>query len=116
MSNFPTNLIPQFPIDESSTFATLSTDIKYGTNQYRRKWAAGVKKRAFALNFSSLTKKEMLLLSSFFNTCNGSLTSFTWTHPTTSTSYTVKFAQPSIQFTEVGEDAFDCDTTLVEVL
>jgi phage-related protein len=116
MPTFPSNLIPQFPINEATVYNTLKTDIPYGPSLRRRKWSSNVKKRMFDLKFHAMPKKEMQLLISFYVSMSGTLTSFTWVHPETSTSYTVRFSNDSLSMEEIGEDAFDVSVGFLEVL
>lgn len=116
MSTFPSNLIPDFPITESTVFNTLKTDIKYGPNARRRKWNSGIKRRVFDVKFNKVTASEMVLLSNFYNSMNGDLDSFTWVHPETSVSYTVKFSNDNLSFEEEAEGIFSCGVQFTEVL
>ena len=114
--NLPLNIKPQFPIEETTVFSTIKEELKYGPTNHRKKWASGVKKRLFSLTYKYMTKKEMQLMVTFFNSVEGMSIPFSWTHPETSVVYTVRLGEKNIQFNEVGEDAFSCDLKLIEVL
>ena len=103
---------PDYTFVESTVYNTLITDI-WGAEERRSKWGP---RKAFKLRFNHITTGEMKYIRTFFIEQRGSYSSFTWTHPISGVAYTVRFSQPTIQIDEVGVDAFNIETDIVEVL
>lgn len=108
---FPSVII-DYKFTETTTYQTLMTTM-WGAEERRNKWGP---RMAFKLFFNHITKGDMNYIRDFFIARNGNYDSFTWTHPVTDVAYTVRFAQPTLQIDEVGEDAFNIQTQIVEVL
>ena len=103
---------PDYTFVESTIYNTLVTNI-WGAEERRNKWGP---RKAFKLRFNHITTGEMNYIRNFFLSQRGNYESFTWTHPISSTSYTVRFAQPTLQIDEVGVDAFNIETEIIQVL
>ena len=110
MATFPT-VIPDYTFKEETQYATL-TSTMWGPEQRRNKWGP---KKLFSLRFNHITTGDMRYIWDFFIARKGDYNSFTWVHPETSTSYTVRFAQPELKIDEVGPDAFNMECQLLEV-
>lgn len=116
MATFPAELVPEYPMTEITAFYTLRTELSPGPILTRRKWGYGVHKHSFVLVFSHMTRKQMQLFDAFFEARWGRFETFTWVHPLTSVSHTVRFVEDNLTFTENGEDDYATTCTIVEVL
>ena len=108
---FP-EVIADYTMTETVTYNTLMTTM-WGAEERRDKWGP---RMAWKLFFNHVTTGEMNYIRDFFISQRGNYESFTWTHPVSGSSYTVRFAQPTLQIDEVRPDAFNIQTQLVEVL
>jgi phage-related protein len=89
MSDFA--ITPDFVFSPETEFKTIESEMENGAKQYRSKWPTG--KQTWNLVFKNRTLVEARLVKLFFETKKGKATSFTWTCPTDSTEYTVRFKQ-----------------------
>lgn len=103
---------PDYSFTESTIYNNLITSM-WGAETRRTKWGP---RKAFRLFFNHITTGEMNYIRDFFITQRGNYSSFTWTHPVSDVAYTVRFGTPSLSIVEVGPDAFNINTELVEVL
>lgn len=94
MSDF--NFTPDSVIEETVNHNVITSRFENGSTQRRLKGTNSP--RSWGLNFVVRTKTEMETVRDFFNTKNGSLTSFTWTNPNDSIEYTVIFSDSSFTF------------------
>ena len=111
MADFP-NVISDYGFRETTIYNTLISPF-WGHETRRHKWGP---RKQFSLIFSSINTSQMNLLRDFFVTKRGDYAKFTWEHPLTSTEYNVRFSDPEFKVAEIGEDAFDVNLELIEVL
>lgn len=86
-----TGVVTQLPFSTSERFKTFKVDMDSGQ---RYTYAARANpRRAWTLEFPALTNSELLTLMNFFLSMNGPLSTFSFTDPTTGSTYTtVRFA------------------------
>jgi len=76
-----------------------------GVKQYRQAWPT--KRGAWELSFKNRTLTETLAIKAFFEAKLGRATAFTWTCPTDSTEYTVRFASDNFSYQYIGYQLCD---------
>ena len=117
MSTFPTlSIYPIYPLKESRVDNTIKSDTEAGYVITRARYSKVRKK--FNIIYQLLTAADKALLDTFIDTVSGATDSFTWVHPASGTSYTVRFEDPP----EIELTGFDgtsyyyvASFTLVEV-
>lgn len=116
MPSFPTlSVKPKYPIKEEKEDPTIRSDFE-GGYQHTRPRNTRVR-RKFTVQYHNLPETDKSgsnKLDDFVATVKFGADSFTWTHPDTGTSYTVRFAQiPAYQ--TIFKDRYDCEFILLEV-
>lgn len=94
---WPTIAEPQYPINEKTYLPAVRTEKDSNYMQMRKKWTKA--KKTFTLKWDesvALTEADYAILEAFFIANQGS--PFTWTHPTTSVTYTVTFYQDELDW------------------
>ena len=113
MPAFPTlTTKPIFPIPEQKEDSVIKSDIEGGYQNTRQRFTRI--RRNFEIKYTNLSTSEKGTLDAFIDTVKGGADSFTWTHPMTSTSYTVRF-QTTIKFSPTHENKWDAEFTLIEL-
>lgn len=72
--------------------------------------------RLFEAEHVAITNTEKSTLLTFFNSKKGSLTTFIFIDPIDSISYTVRFADPVLEFTRRPDTLWNASIKLLEVL
>lgn len=104
---------PDNNISEEPKFKTLVTTFENGVEQRRNKWDNPL--RTFRLKFRTRSQSVYEAVRDFFITKKGSYSSFTWTNPADSVTYTVRFAEDGLNLVRVKYDVYDFEVTLQEV-
>ncbi|MHB0925887.1 MAG: hypothetical protein ACYC1F_05230 [Gallionellaceae bacterium] len=96
MANFPTlSCSPSFPLDPDGEIedVVLRSPFEGGYEQTRPRSTRT--RRTFGLNYKALNNADVALLRAFeITTLRNGADSFTWTHPLSATSYTVRLTGP----------------------
>jgi hypothetical protein len=100
MSNFPTISSPS-AFSEERRKGTIKTTFENGKVASRPKWTLG--KKSFELNWAMMSNADKVILDNFFESTNG--LAFVYTHPKTSTTYSVIFTDDTLKFDYI--QAFD---------
>jgi len=111
MATFP-SITPQYPFVEVTQYGNLINDI-WGKEKRRNLWGP---KKGFHLKYDHISLSDARSIVEFFDARRGNYESFSWTHPLTDVSYTVRFAESNITRKEVGVNAFNIEFDLVEEL
>lgn len=115
--NFPSlSKSPDFPLKESIIDSVIREQPEAGPAHARQRFTRY--RRKFYLTYSNLKSNDIDLLMTHQTTgTSGTAESFTWTHPKTSTVYTVRYEAPF----EISVDAYgdtwlgSCSFVLVEI-
>lgn len=111
---FPT---PQRPIPEGIKTSVLINQFDSGHEQRRRK---GAPRKTFEVTYPFLDQQAYAALQAFFLSVGGSLDTFSWVHPVTKVTYTVRFDLDALQgeyhmTTRLGH-FWKCSLKLLQVL
>lgn len=91
MANFPTlSNLPSYPLQESREDSVLRSEFEGGYEQTRAQFTRV--RRKWDVSYSNLTTADKNTLDAFIDTVNGGADAFNWTHPVTSTVYSVRFS------------------------
>lgn len=102
------------PYSEIVEFNILESEFENGVKQYRDKWHTN--RRRFEIVFKANTKAEIIDIRDFFINKEGKVTSFEFTEPLESTTYTVRFDENSFKVERLHHGVYNAKVTLVEVL
>jgi len=105
--------VPDAVLTQDIKYNTLITDATYGKERRRNKWANP--KRGFVLQYNNVSSDTANGITSFFNERNN-YQSFDWTNPFDSTGYRVRFVEDSIKRDYIGDDRYNLQFNLVEML
>ena len=116
MPAFPTlSVKPIFPVGEVPEDPTVRSVFEGGYQHTRPRHTRN--RRKFQLQYHNLPETDKSganKLDAFIVTVKSGADSFTWTHPDTGTSYTVRFFQTPV-YQNIHKDKYDCDFILMEV-
>jgi hypothetical protein len=110
MADFPTlSINPSYPIGETREDSAIVTEFDAGYDQSRAKYSRV--RYIFTINYKLIPSADKTLLTTFITTVNGRADAFNWTHPQSSTVYSVKFNKiPEFQY--VAYNYYDCNFTV----
>jgi len=83
---------PTYPLSEEREDNTIKSRFESGYQKTRSRYTRV--RRKFQIKYMNLGSVDTALLDAFIDTVDGATDSFTWTHPVTGTSYTVRFEAP----------------------
>lgn len=110
MANFPTlSINPEYPIGEEYEDSTLRSNTE-GSYELTRARCTRYPK-IFTIKYILMPDTDKDSLDTFVITVKLGADSFTWTHPKTSTSYSVRF-KPIPKFTYVSYGYWEVDFAL----
>ncbi len=106
---------PVVPIKETSIRETIRAKYESGYVNTRARWTTSRKK--FHLRYEYLNANDFGSLDNFFaNTAQGGAVSFSWTHPQTGSSHTVRFSNDELDWeTPTGVNLRHCEFDIEEV-
>jgi len=104
---------PDAVFTQAIRYNTLITNTTYGKERRRNKWASP--KRYFTLQYNNVSKTTADGITSFFNV-RENWESFNWENPIDTTEYRVRFVEDSIKRDYIGEDRYNIQFNLVEIL
>lgn len=111
MADFP--VTPDYPVEETPKFKTLVSTFDNGSEQRRGKWASVL--REFSLSFTNRDEVEFVLFRDFFLSKKGPLLPFTFVNPNDDETYTVRFKEDQVTYSQKSRKIFDFQCVLVEV-
>ena len=109
MANWPSIAAPN-SLTESIIKKAHRSDSELGYIQSRAVWTGS--KKSFELGWNGMSTVDKAFLETFFDSNQGS--SFTWTHPITSTSYTCLFTGDNLSFEFVAPGYWALTITIEE--
>lgn len=113
MDSFPTlSQNPSYPIDEDREDSTIRSDFEGGYQHTRPRYTRI--RWIFDIRYKELPDADKILLENFINTVMGGANSFSWTHPITLISYTVRFDKPP-KFESMHHSYWETEFQLKEV-
>lgn len=110
MNTWPAIANPVAPMGEEIVYPQVRTTFENGSVQSRSQWSRA--RRRFTLRWPAMSPAHWLLLDAFF-LANQGLT-FTWTHPVTATSYTVRFQDDALKSDVITMDRRSVELVLEE--
>ena len=88
---------PSYPFDEDTTLSQIKSQFEDGKVQSRVKWTSS--RDRFALKWTQMAEAELQSFNEHFQANVGA--TFSWTHPITSASYTVRYSDDNIKSTSI---------------
>jgi len=104
---------PDATLVQTIKYNTLVTDAPYGEERRRNKWASP--RRSWVLNYNNVLGATADGIISYYNS-RQNLHSFEWENPIDDTSYRVRFVENSIKRDHIGNDRYNIQVGLVEIL
>jgi uncharacterized protein (TIGR02217 family) len=107
-------LAPDYVFDETPQFKTLISEFENGVEQRRAKRASAITE--YRLQYKNRDATDLSTITTLFNAKKGSLTSFTWTHPISAATKTVRFKEDSLTYSCTTYGRYDIEFVLKEVI
>ena len=112
MATFPTlSLGTSINFSKERIKPIVKTKFEGNYAQTRPKYTRTMSK--FKISYNALTTTDVSTMETFFDANSGG--EFTWTDPSTTTDYTVRFSEETIGFKHIGNDLYSLDLVLEEV-
>ena len=109
MATWP-NIAEPSRMTERKQKAQIKSDMSAGYVQSRAKWTRS--RKVFELSWNAMSDADKGLLETFFGDNIGG--TFTWTHPLSGTSYTVRFGEGELSARYVYVSRWQIDLMLEE--
>lgn len=112
MAVFPTlSVEPTVKYADEIVKPTVKVEFEGNYAQTRPKYTRSMEK--FSLHFRPITEADKTTLKTFFNTNSGN--SFTWTNPTNTIEYTIRFSEDTLRFKYILSERYEITIPLEEV-
>lgn len=111
MTAFPSIMAPSFPLDEATFKPQIRTEFEAGYVQSRPRCTRA--RSRFELTWKAMPEADLATLRTFFETYQGD--NFDWTHPTSATTYDVRFSGDTLDAKLVFNGHYEVSLTLEEV-
>nr|DAR57085.1 MAG TPA: TIGR02217 family protein [Caudoviricetes sp.] len=108
------NWSPQFVFAYGPQFKTEISSFESGKEQRRQKWSTDRKR--FHLVYNHIAAATAAAILAEFESCKGAFSTFSWTNPADSTSYTVRFVEDSLQLQYVTTNVVKLEFDFIEVI
>lgn len=105
---------PQYVFSYGPSYKTAISDFDSGKEQRRQKWTSP--RHRFHLVYNAITKTQADLMVAEFDTNKGAYTSFSWTNPADTNSYTVRFVEDSLMQEFITSTVCRLEFDLIEVI
>lgn len=109
-NSWPAIAKPDYPMDEERSFPVVRSEFETGAVQTRLRFTT--KRLVATLTWNAMTQTDFATLEAFFD-ANQGLT-FTWTHPVSSTSYTVRFQGDTLKSSNIANNRRSVTVVLEE--
>lgn len=106
-------LAPDYVFDETPQYKTLISEFENGAEQRRAK-RSGVTTE-YRLIFKNRNSTDLGTITTLFSTKKGALTAFTWTHPISGSTLTVRFKDDSLTYSCPSYGLYNFEFTLITV-
>jgi hypothetical protein len=90
---WPSIANPDYPLTDEVNYPQIRTEFESGTVQSRPRWTRA--RRTFTLRWGAMTEAHYALLEAAFVADQG--TTFSWTNPASSVTYTVRYKGDSLK-------------------
>ncbi len=107
------SLKPDFVFDETPQFSTIISQFENGSEQRRDKWNSPLTK--YRLVYENISVDDKGTILSLFTSKKGALSSFSWTHPISGISKTVRFVEDSLLLSNLAYGRYSIEFELVEM-
>jgi uncharacterized protein (TIGR02217 family) len=111
MADFELN--PDFVFDQTPQYKTLVSNFENGAEQRRAKRSGAITE--YKLVYKNRSQADLDTITTLFNAKKGALTSFTWTHPISGATVTVRFKEDSLTYSCSSYLIYDFEFTLISI-
>ena len=107
-------LNPDYVFDTEPRYNTLISTFENGAEQRRAKRSSAITE--YNLVYKNRDSTDLSAITTLFDTKKGALTSFTWTHPISSATLTVRFKEDSLKYSYTFYGRYNFSFTLMTIL
>ena len=111
----PNDLVlnPDFVFEETPKYSTIISEFENGAEQRRAKRSSAITE--YRLVYKNRNSTDLSTIQTLFGTKKGALTAFTWTHPFSSATLTVRFKDDSLTYRNSNYGIYDFEFSLVSI-
>lgn len=112
----PNDLIlnPDYVFDEEPQYRTLISQFENGAEQRRAKRSGAITE--YKLVYKNRSQADLDTITALFHSKKGALTSFTWTHPISGSTLTVRFKEDTLKYSNVSYRLYNFEFSLTTIL
>lgn len=107
-------LAPDYVFEENPQYKTLISQFENGAEQRRAKRSSAITE--YKLVYKTRRQADLNTVTALFNSKKGALTSFTWTHPISGSTLTVRFKEDSLTYTNISYGLYNFEFSLITIL
>jgi phage-related protein len=102
-----------YDFEEIPKFNTLISSFENGAEQRRAKRSGAITE--YKLVYKNISQADMDIITTLYNTSKGALSSFTWLHPISAETLTVRFKEDSLSFVCTSYGIYQCEFNIVTI-
>jgi hypothetical protein len=102
-----------FDFEEIPQFKTLISEFENGAEQRRAKRSGAITE--YRLVYRNISQSDMDIITTLYNSSKGALTIFTWLHPISGSTITVRFKEDSLSFVCTSFGIYQCEFNLITI-
>jgi len=106
-------LPPDYDFEEIPTYKTLISEFENGAEQRRAKRSSAITE--YKLVYNNLSSTDLGTITTLFSSKKGALTSFTWTHPISGSTLTVRYKEDSLNYRCTSFGRYYCEFNLITI-
>lgn len=107
-------LAPDYVFEETPKYNTIISTFENGAEQRRAKRGSAITE--WRLVYKNRSQADLDTITTLFNAKKGALMSFTWTHPISGATKTVRFKEDSLTYSNTSYLIYEFEFTLVTIL
>ena len=106
-------LAPDYVFEQTPKYNTIISEFENGAEQRRAKRSTAITE--YRLVYKNRDSTDLGTITTLFNAKLGALTAFTWTHPFSSETLTVRFKEDSLTYNNTSYGIYNIEFSLVSI-
>jgi phage-related protein len=108
------SLVPDYTFEQKPQYKTLISNFENGAEQRRPKRSGAITE--YKLVYKNRNSTDLGIITALFEARKGSALSFTWLHPISGVTLTVRFKEDSLNPLYTNYGSYDVEFTLTTIL
>jgi len=108
------SLVPDYMFEQKPQYKTLISNFENGAEQRRSKRSSAITE--YKLVYKNRGTTDIGIINALFTAKKGAALSFTWLHPISGVTLTVRFKEDSLNLVYTNYGSYDVEFTLTNIL